>query len=254
LVGLIMIAMYMCSYQQLHAILVTIKGDPELVRRIQTDLPGTYWEISERLFPGLFFGGKHPRFSPSGIEFKQVFVENPTKFERAVKELKELLKLVNTTDNRAAVPEKIKELSGSSNLHGLNVFRLQLFVPIAALCGMVIPENLFHADYIEPAEGIDNGSYSALTETGIERHRHPDALLNICGHVGLPRRHSLGECLTCESHRSKKRYDLFQAGQNMFHLFLLNSTYSVKLKLYNQNEWIDISMMALSTLQAEECG
>ena len=42
MVGLILIAMYMCSFQQLYAILSTIKGDPELIKRIQTDLPGTY--------------------------------------------------------------------------------------------------------------------------------------------------------------------------------------------------------------------
>jgi hypothetical protein len=47
MVGMILIAMYMCWYQHLHAIGVAIKGDPGLVKRIQSDLPGTYYEISE---------------------------------------------------------------------------------------------------------------------------------------------------------------------------------------------------------------
>ena len=199
-------------------------------------------------------GGKHPRFSPSGFDFKKVFVDNLSKFETAVIELKELLKLVNTTKNRVDVTAKIKEMASSSNLSGLNVFRLQLFIPLASLCGLVLKENLFHADYIEPADGIDNGSYSTLIDAGIERHRHPDALLNICGHVGLPRRHSLGECLTCESHRAKQRFDLFLGGQNLFHLFLFNENYSVKQKMYNYNEWKAISTISQSMLQAEDCG
>ncbi len=169
-------------------------------------------------------------------------------------ELKELLKLVNTTVDRASVMAKIKEMAGSSNLPGLNVFWLQLFLPLAALCGLVLPNNLFHADYIEPAEGVDNGSFSALNDAGFERHRHSATLLNICGQVGLPRRHSLGECLTCESHRGKKRYDLFIQGQDLFHLFLQDNVYSVKRKRYNSMEWEDVSLTSQTRLQLEHCG
>jgi hypothetical protein len=202
MVGMILIAMCMCSHKHLHAIGIAIKGDPGLVKRIQSDLPGTCYEISERLFPGKFWGGKHPRFSPSGFDFKKVFVEDKINFQVAVGELKELLQFTNTTLERSAVTALIKVMADSSKLPGLNVFRLQLFIPLAALCGLVLPEKLCHADYIEPAEGLSNGSFSILNEAGFERHRHADTLLNICGQVGLPRRLSLGECLTCESHRS----------------------------------------------------
>jgi hypothetical protein len=107
---------------------------------------------------------------------------------------------------------------------------------------LVLPEKLYHADYIEPAEGLSNGSVSVLNEAGFERHRHADTLLNICGQVGLPRRLSLGECLTCESHRSQKRFDLFLQGQDLFHLFLMGDVYSIKRKRYNSNEWESMSM------------
>jgi hypothetical protein len=253
-IGLLLIAMYMSTYQQLYAIGAVIQGDEVYLKRIQTDLPGAYWEISDKLYPGRFWGGKQPRFSPSGMDFKKTFVENKTNFEVAVGELKELLKLVNTTVDRASVMAKIKEMAGSSNLPGLNVFRLQLFIPLAALCGLVLPSNLFHADYIEPAEGVDNGSFSALNDAGFERHRHSDTLLNICGQVGLPRRHSLGEGLTCESHRGKKRYDLFIKGQDLFHLFLQDNVYSVKRKRYNSMEWEAISLTSPTRLQSEYCG
>jgi len=108
MVGMILIAMYMCSYQHLHAILVAIKGDPGLVKRIQSDLPGTYYEISERLFPGNFWGGKHPRFTPSGFDFKKVFVEDKINFQVAVGELKELLQFTNTTLEQLGVTALIK--------------------------------------------------------------------------------------------------------------------------------------------------
>jgi hypothetical protein len=72
MVGMILIAMCMCSCQHLHAIGVAIKGDPGLVKRIKSDLPGTHYEMSEeRLFPGKFWGGKHPCFSPSGFDFER---------------------------------------------------------------------------------------------------------------------------------------------------------------------------------------
>ena len=197
--------------------------------------------------------GKHPRFSPSGLDFKKVFVDDQFKFGLAVIELKELLKLVNTTLDWVAVMAKIKEMAGSSNLPGLNVFRLQLFIPLAALCGLVLPSNLFHADYIEPAEGVNDGSFSALNAAGLEKHRHSDALLNICGWVGLPRRHSLGECLTCESHRRLKRFDLFLHGQDLFHLFLLDDVCSVKRKRCASNEWEAMSTTTRTKLQSEDC-
>jgi hypothetical protein len=193
------------------------------------DIRKTLGDIRKTI-PVPLLGGKQPRFSPSGMDFKKTFVENKTNFKVAVGELKELLKLVNTTVDPAVVTAKIKEMAGSSNLPGLNVFRLQLFIPLAALCGLVLPSNLFHADCIEPAEGVHNGSFSALNDAGFERHRHSDTSLNICGQIGLLGRHSLGECLTCESHRGKKRFDLFGQGQDLFHLFLQDNMYQVKRK------------------------
>jgi hypothetical protein len=253
-IGMLLIALYLNTYQQLYAIVDVIKGDEGFLKRIKTNLPGVYWEVSEKLYPGRFWGGKEPRFSPSGMDFKKTFVENKTNFEVAVGELKELLKLVNTTVDRAAVTAKIKEMAGSYNLPDLGVFRLQLFIPLAALCGLVLPSNLFHADYIEPAEGVHNGSYSALNDAGFERHRYSDTLLNICGQVGLPRRHCLGECLTCESHRGKKRFDMFIQGQDLFHLFLEDNVYSVKQKRYNSMEWEAIALTSRTRLLSEYCG
>ena len=254
MVGLLLIAMYMNRYQHFHAIVGTITKDSCLFKKMQTDLPGTYLETSDILFPNNFWGGKHPRFSPSGFNFKEVFVENQFNFELAVRELKELLKLVNTCDDRKVVTAKIKEMAANSNLPGLAVFRLQLFLPLAALCGLILPQHLFHADYIEPAADIENGSFTTLNAAGFDIHRHQDALLNICGQVGLPRRHSLGECLTCESHRRLKRHDLFLHGQDLFHHFLIDTVYSVKRKRYNFKEWENISFVSQLRLQEENCG
>ena len=181
-------------------------------------------------------------------------MENKTKFVTAVWQLKELLKLVNTTLDRAAVTAKILEMAESSDLPHLHVFRLQLFIPLAALCGLVLPNHLFHADYIEPSESVGNGSFSALCAAGFAKHRHSDTLLNICGRVGLPRRHSFGECLTCESHRRIKRFDLFMHGQDLFHLFLQDTVYSVQRKRFNSMEWEPIAMICETMLQDEDCG
>jgi hypothetical protein len=184
-----------------------------------------------------------------------MFVDNKTKFAVAVDELKELLKLVNTTFDRTDVTAKMKEMAGSSNLPQLNVFRLQLFIPLAALCGLVLPQHLFHADCIEPSDGVDNGSFSALRAQGFEKHRHSDTLLNICSKVGLPRRHSLGECLTCESHRGLRRFDLFMHGQDLFHLFMHGKDKcSVRRKRFNSMEWEPAVMVSRTMLQSVHCG
>jgi hypothetical protein len=252
MVGMLLIAMHMGTYQHLCAIGLTIKGQPGLFERMRTDLPGTHWEISEPLHPGKFWAGKHHRFSPSGLDFHQVFVKNKTNFNGAVGELKELLKLVNATLHRATVTAKTKELVDSSKLPGLNVFRLQLFIPLAALCGLVLADSLFHADCIEPAEGVENGSYSALTTAGFAMHRHSSTLLNICGQIGLPRRHSLGGCLTCENHRRNKRFDLFMHGQDLFYLFLNDTGYSVQRKRFNSTDWESVTMITKTILDSED--
>jgi hypothetical protein len=252
MVGLLFISIYMSSFQHFYAIVEMIRNDTKLKERIKSDLPGTYWEVSEQLFPDKFWGGKLPRFSSSALTFKKVFVDNQFNFEMGVGELKELLKMVNTTDDKALITAKLKQMASSSSLPGLNVFRLQLFIPLAALCGLVLPPYLFHADYIEPSYGIVGGSFSALLEAGFPTNRHQDVLLNICGHVGLPRRHSLGECLVCESHRKQKRYDMFQYGQDLFHLFLLHRVYTVKLKMFNSNEWKNVEMIPQSKLHEED--
>jgi hypothetical protein len=255
LVGLLLIAIYMSSFQQFYAILVEITNDQKLLERINTDLPGTYWEISEKLFPGKFWGGMAPRFSSSSLNFKEVFVDNQFNFPVAVRELKELLKLVNTSLDKGLVTAQIQYMAGSATLPGLNVFRLQLFIPLAALCGMVLQEHLVQADFIEPAEGVQGGSFSALKEAGFVGNRFNDTLLNICSLVNLPRRFSLGECLVCESHRGQKRFDLFIYGQDLFHLFLdEEGVYSVKIKRFDSNEWENISVITRERLQQGACG
>ena len=115
-----------------------LMNDQKLIERINTDLPGTYWEISEKLFPGKFWGGMAPRFSSSSLNFKEVFVDNQFNFPVAVRELKELLKLVNTSLDKGLVTAQIQYMAGSATLPGLNVFRLQLFIPLAALCGCLL--------------------------------------------------------------------------------------------------------------------
>ena len=172
-------------------------------------------------------------------------MDNKTKSEVAVGELKVLLKLVNTTLDRAAVTAKIQEMAESWNLPHLHVFRLQLLIPLAALCRLVLSKHLFHADYIEPSEGVVTSSFSALSTAGFARHRHLDTLLNICGQVGLPRRHSLGECLTCGSHRRNKRFDFFMHGQGLFYLFLQDTAYYlVQQKRFNLMEWEPEAMIS----------
>jgi hypothetical protein len=253
-VGLLLIALYMSSYEQLHTIMLTIEKDPTLLERIKTDQPGAYWVTSVDIFEK-FWGGSPARFSPSGFDFKATFVEDKPRFEDAVVQLKELLKLVNTSSKTeaVAVTKKIKEMANSPKLPYLNVFRLQLFIPLAALCRLVLTDHLFHADYIEPSESVNNGSHSALMNAGFPRNRHSDTLLNICGQVGLPRRLSLGEGLACESHRHQKRFDLFIHGQDLFHLFLNDKGYKVQLKRFNSKTWEPMLVIDLDVMRSEDC-
>ena len=163
------------------------------------------------------------------------------------------MKLVDTTLDRSVVTAKTKEMVDSSNLPHLHVFRLQLFIPLAALCGLVLPQQLFHADHIEASDSVENGSYSALSTAGFARHRHPKPLLNICGPVELPRRHSLGECLTCESHRRKKRFDLFMHGQDSFYLFKEDMACLAQQKGFQLTAWEPVSVISQTMLQSEDC-
>jgi hypothetical protein len=252
IVGLLLIAIYMSSHRQLHIILLTVRDDAKLLERIKTDLPGVYCETSEKLFPK-FWGGGEQRFCTSAFDFHHCFVEDHPRFKRAVAELKELLKLVNSSLDSVVVASKTKVMATSASLPHLHVFRLQLFIPLAALCGLVPPDHLFHADHIEPSEGVTNRSFSALTDAGIPRHRHSDALMNICGQVGPQQRLSFGECLACESHRSRKRCDLFMHGQNLFHLFLHASDHFVQLKRFNSKTWEPITHVTKQVLQSEDC-
>jgi hypothetical protein len=123
------------------------------------------------------WGGSQTCFLPFSFDFKKTFVDDKPRFELAVAELKQLLKLVNSSSESVLVAAlKMKEMAKSSNLPHLHVFRLQLFIPLAALCGLVLPDHLVHADHIEPSDGVNNGSFSALNDAGFPRHGRSDTL------------------------------------------------------------------------------
>jgi hypothetical protein len=156
----------MILHEQLHTVMLTIKEDPTLLERIKTDQPGACWDTSVDLFKK-FWGGAPARFAPSGFDFKETFFDDKPKLEQeAVVQLKELLKLVGASSEAeaTAMTMKTKEIADSAKLLHLDVFRLQLFIPLAALCGLVLPDHLFCADCIETSESVDNGSLSALMQ------------------------------------------------------------------------------------------
>jgi hypothetical protein len=151
ILGLLLIALYQNQFHHFHCILMHITEDDELCAKMIGDLPQTYYKASELLFLGKFCSGIHPRFHASGFSFREVFVENKNNFGTAVTELKESLKIVHNLEDTAALIEIISQVSYGAKLPHISIFRLQLFLPLAALCGLVLSDKLFLADVIQPS-------------------------------------------------------------------------------------------------------
>jgi hypothetical protein len=197
------------------------------------------------LFPGKFWEGLEPRFRSSNFNFQKEFVEDDTQFERAIRKLKELLKVTNTTTDPKVVNQHLLEKSGDPALPYVGLFRLQLFLPLASLCGLVRKDQLFLADFIEPDPAIATGSYATLLASGFAPHQHSSTLKNVCRMVNLQPRETTGEALVCECGRKRKRLDLFVYGQHLLHLFKEPSNeYMVRIKKFGSKHWQDIDIVS----------
>jgi hypothetical protein len=182
-----------------------------------------------------------------------VFVENKNNFGTAVTELEEFLKIVNNLKDTAALNEIISQVSHGAKLPHISIFCLQLFLPLAALCGLVLSDKLFLADVIQPSLEITNGSHTALSNAGFELHQYSYVMKNVCTFLKLPARESIGEALICESQRHHKHLDLFIYGQALMHLFMDGSDYEAMRKKFNSMEWEAIVQVTEDELRTFQC-
>jgi hypothetical protein len=128
----------------------------------------------------------------------------------------------------------------TKNFPGFGIFSLQFYLPILAHLGLLSSNALHYADAIQPANDFTGGTYTKLVDFGIHEKQFEYVLLNLCQLFGFNRRLSIGESITCEGHRKREVNDLFFKGQTLFHLFLDNNTYVVKMKPYETSLWVDV--------------
>jgi len=247
--GFLLVALHYGSYFQYYIIMGYLLEHDLMEHLVEhgnldslsvEEIPGMFWRVSGQVFEfSSFLGGIHPRIQATNFKFNETFVQNPRRFSTQVDVLVQILSAVNNESflSESAffgyLREKSKELSG------LGLFKLQFFVPLAALCGLVRGPALKYADMIEPAEGASGGSHTVLS-TYFQPHQFSYVLRNICSEFGLQRREMTGECITCEGVRKKKRFELYFPGQSLFHLFWDESSgvYSSMKKLFGTVGWI----------------
>ena len=240
LLGYLLIAIHSPSYFQYYVIMGHLLSNENLSELALEQLPLLFWNVSTNVFcfPS-FLGGLRPRIQATAFDFSATYVNNTQNFVADVHVLQQILLSVNN-NSFSGLSHFHEYLGGQSEgMNGIALFKLQFFLPMAALCGLVRPASLKYADLIHPADGPEGGSHATLTAHGFQPHQFGYVILNLCQRMGFQRRESIGECLTCESHRTIKRFDLFYPGQSLHHMFLGgNHEYTVKKKPFGERQWV----------------
>ena len=106
-------------------------------------------------------------------------MEDPTAFEQDVNCLCRLLARVNNAsfESDDDFYSTIDDTAGQ--LRGIALFKLQFFIPMAALCGLVKETSLRFADMIKHSDGFTGGSHAALESAGFQPHQFGYILLNL---------------------------------------------------------------------------
>jgi hypothetical protein len=241
LIGLIVIALTMSSYEQYYIVLGYLLENKLLDTTRVSDLPKLFYDTSQVVFEfKCFVGGKYPRTQSKAFDFKVQYVENTTRFLQSISNFVDIRNNVNNGGLRD-IKHYFQYLHDQTkNFPGFGIFSLQFYLPILAHLGLLSSNALHYADAIQPANDFTGGTYTKLVDFGIHEKQFEYVLLNLCQLFGFNRRLSIGESITCEGHRKREVNDLFFKGQTLFHLFLDNNTYVVKMKPYETSLWVDV--------------
>lgn len=200
LVGLFLIALHYGSYYQYCIIFDYILRHGFLKDLELRDLPRLWWDVSSDIFKfESFFGGKCPRMQPSQMDFKKSYVDDPDAFCCSVSHLKDIRQKVNTLSFHSNSAYYLYLQNKTTSIPYIGLFKLQFFLPMCALAGMIVSDALRYADIIQPAGNMSGGSYNALKGANVPEHQFSFVLKNICRKFGFLSRLSIGEAIACDA-------------------------------------------------------
>ena len=236
---LLLIALHQSGWLYLHLTISSMlkTGDLEGDDLAAGDVSRMYLETTNRLF-GTFHCGSKTRFNVGGCDFEQVYIENAKSFSEALGGLQEFLVWADMAVGVG--PDQLQDRMDEvlPSLPGINYFRLQMFLPLCGLCGL-LPRNLAIVDVCFPVEG--RGSYKSLVEAGVKKDRFGKYFSLISNHFGVdPRRTTWPEMMCCEMRDSRAdATDVFIKDQSLSIITLCgDGEYQLWVKEFNQLDWI----------------
>ncbi len=241
MIEMLFVAGYQNNFHFFHAIA------EEMSQRCfkPTDHPSEfYYERSMELF-GNFVGGPHPRYSPPGVDYKKSFLMVKKRLKSVVACLRDLLEWFNVQHVKEKVPMRVvkerlqachRELATIGKAEYAE-FRLQIFVQMAALSGVVLKARPLLADFAYPVKGM--ASYAHLHETGqVEECNFEQAMEQLKHELQMPNagKNEI-ETTLCESTpgRFLQKSDVFFFGQD---LYRLTKEGMVECKRWSTVAWI----------------
>jgi hypothetical protein len=224
MIEMLFVAGYQNNFHYFYAI-----GEEMSKRSFEpTEHPSEYYYARSMEMFGNFVGGPQPRYSPPGVHYKESFLNDKTKLKTVVACLRELLEWFNGREETEKVPmsavkERLqachKDLGAIGKVEYAE-FRLQIFIQMAALSGVVLKPSLLLADFAYPVKGM--ASYNHLHEKGqVEECDFEDAMEQLKHELQMPTagRNEI-ETALCESMpgRYLQKYDVFFWGQDLYRL------------------------------------
>jgi hypothetical protein len=177
---------------------------------------------------GLFVGGPDARYSPPGVRYELSFLNEKTRLQSVVACFRNLLEWFNGQQEQEKVPAwAVKERLQACHQELQTIgkaecaeFRLQIFVQLAALSGVVLKASPLLADFAYPVKGM--ASYTHLHDMGqVEECNFEEAMEQLKHELQMP---TAGkneiETALCESTpgRFLEKFDVFFFGQDLYRL------------------------------------
>ena len=236
---LMLIALHQSGWLYLHLTISRMlkMGFLEGDDLVAGDVSRMYLETTNKLF-GTFHCGSKTRFNVGGCDFDKVYVGNGKTLLDALSGLQEFLVWADMAVGVG--PDQLQDRMDEvlPYLPGINYFRLQMFIPLCGLCGL-LPRNLAIVDVCFPVEG--RGSYKSLVEAGVKKERFGKYFSLISNHFAVdPRRTTWPEMMCCEMRDSRAdATDVFIKDQSLSIITLHeNGEYQLLVKEFNQLDWI----------------
>jgi hypothetical protein len=244
MIEMLFVAGYQNNFHYFHAI-----GEEMSGRSFKpTEHPSEYYyERSMEMF-GNFVGGPNPRYSPPGVDFKESFLMVKIRLKRVVACLRELLEWFNGQHEKEKVSMGVvKERLQACHQELLTIgkaeyakFRLQIFIQMAALSGVVLKARPLLANFAYPVKGM--ASYAHLHDTGqVEECNFEEAMEQLKHELQMPNagKNEI-ETTLCKSTPGQflQKSDVFFLGQD---LYRLTKEGKVKCKRWCTVVWIVLS-------------